>query len=398
MKILVISNLFPPNILGGAESFAYELSKTLAKSHEVLVVTTCSDDNTHQYQVTEFENMKVIRFFPKNMYWVYDRSKKPTWKKVLWHLLDYFNFHSYFSIKKIVADFEPDIVHSHNIDGFSGSVWRAATSLNIPVVHTAHDGHLVCPKANFLHSNNKTDCEKQFCKVYRNFHLLNARSIDLFISPSQFLLNIYMQHGMKVKNSCVIENGVLLSTTTHQQKPCAPLKVLFMGQISEHKGIDYLINTIEFFQNKQVEFHIAGKGPEENRVLDLQENNNKVFYHGFVNGGQKVKLLQDSHILLFPSQCFENSPLTILEAFQYGLIVIASNLGGVPELIDSTESGFLFELNQPETIYETISSMLNDPLKRQSLEQMSIDYFQSFKIDDCAKSYETAYLSLLQNH
>ncbi|MCO4782076.1 MAG: glycosyltransferase family 4 protein [Candidatus Cloacimonetes bacterium] len=398
MKILVISNLFPPNILGGAENFAYELSKTLAVDNEVLVVTTCDEKYSSQYEIQDFENMKIIRFFPKNMYWVFDRSHKPTWKKLLWHLLDYFNLHSYFSIKKLIVDFQPDIVHTHNIDGFSGSVWKAAKSQNIPVVHTAHDGHLVCPKANFLHKNKEVDCGKTVCKVFRYFHLLNAQNIDLFVSPSKFLLKVYLQHNMKVKETLVIENGVLSTPSSITEKQSGTLQVLFMGQISEHKGIGCLLQTIQYFKNKDVTFHIAGKGPLEDKITSIQQENSKVIYHGFISGDKKQELLAKSHILLFPSQCYENSPLSILEAYQNGLIIIASNIGGIPELINESSSGFLFDLDQPQKVCHIIDGLLNSPYKQKELHQKSIDYFQSFKIENCAKHYQNAYQKLLNSN
>ncbi|PCJ21363.1 MAG: hypothetical protein COB02_01895 [Candidatus Cloacimonadota bacterium] len=396
MKILVISNLFPPYVLGGAESFAYELSTTLAKDHEVLVVTTCASNSKKQFKVTGFENLKVVRFFPKNMYWLYNRNQRPSWKKALWHILDYFNLHSYYSLKKIIKKFQPDIIHSHNIDGFSASVWSAAQSLNIPVVYTAHDGHLLCPKANFLHQNKKIDCGKTHCKIYRSLHLLNTKNIDLFVSPSKFLLNTYLQFGMKVKSHQVIENGLLSNTKPQLNTNLFPLKVLFMGQISSHKGVNCLIKTIQHFKNQSnVEFHIAGKGPDEKQITALQNSYQNIYYHGFVSGKAKEKLLLDCHLLLFPSQCYENSPLSILEAFQYGLVVIASDIGGVPELIKNNENGILFEVDDYQFVFDTITSFLENTEKLQRFQKNAQRHFNSFHIERCASDYLTAYQKLL---
>src|SRR5258708_2633195 len=88
------------------------------------------------------------------------------------------------------------IAHTHLIDGFSASIWRRARRAGLPVIHTAHDYHLLCPRAILLdphwHICHRPDLA---CRLYRAWHLRTASAIDLFVSPSRFLLDRHQQAG-----------------------------------------------------------------------------------------------------------------------------------------------------------------------------------------------------------
>ncbi|MCJ8347136.1 glycosyltransferase family 4 protein [bacterium] len=394
MKILMISNLFPPYVLGGAEIFAYELTSSLAKKHEVLVVSTCDHDQKNQFAIEDFEDFKVLRFFPKNAYWLFNRKKRSILQKALWHLIDYFNFHSYFSLIKIIQEFQPDIIHTHNVDGFSASVWYAAKKCKTKLIHTAHDGHFVCPQALFFHKNKKVDCGKLLCKVFRKVHIPSAKQVDLFVSPSQFLLDTYAQLGLHPKSSQVIENGIP-TVKVQKQKKIDPLKVLYVGQVSNHKGVQCLIECVKHFSNQDIEFHVAGKGPEEETLIQLQTQFSNLYYHGFVKGEDKTKLFEQVNILLFPSEAYENAPITLIEAFQYGLVIIAANIGGVPEMVVENESGFLFENNDYDKVFQIINQLSSNHALLKVHSEKSFQHFKKFQIEITAQNYEKAYQKLL---
>ena len=150
MKICLISNLYPPCILGGAEVVVEKVAKNLAiKGHEVVVITTSYDEEA----VENVNGVKVYRVNPLNVYKMYDHPKKPSFMKPIWHTIDLWNIQVYKTLKSILEDENPDIVHIHNFKGFSLSAFQVVKKLNLPLVFTAHDYSLICMRANLLNSS-----------------------------------------------------------------------------------------------------------------------------------------------------------------------------------------------------------------------------------------------------
>ncbi len=135
---------------GGAELIVAWLSEGLVeRGHRVTVVSTCGPD-MQPYPAEKRNGVTVIRFFPRNVYWNFAREGQSPVRRALWHLRDAWNRDAARRFRAILADGPPDIVHTHLIDGFSASIWRRARQRGVPVVHTAHDYHLLCPRAFLL--------------------------------------------------------------------------------------------------------------------------------------------------------------------------------------------------------------------------------------------------------
>src|SRR5690606_38436044 len=131
--------------------------------------------------------------------WHWHRTGQPRWKKALWHLRYAWNRDAARKFSAILATQKPDIVHTHEIDGFSASIWNAARQAGIPVMHTAHDYHLLCPRALLLTRNNQpySSPPNPAYALYRAWHMCTTRYVDLFCAPSQFLLDQHQRAGLR---------------------------------------------------------------------------------------------------------------------------------------------------------------------------------------------------------
>jgi glycosyltransferase involved in cell wall biosynthesis len=126
MHILVANNLYPPIFAGGAERIvAYLCEGLVNRGHRVTVVSTCGPQ-MEPYPAEIRNGVEVIRFFPPNVYWSYDRSRKPGLKKWLWHARDAWNREAGARLGAILAEKQPEVMHTHLIDGFSASIWAYA--------------------------------------------------------------------------------------------------------------------------------------------------------------------------------------------------------------------------------------------------------------------------------
>jgi len=179
MHVMVANNIYPPIVAGGAELIVSYLCEGLARrGHRVTVVSTCGPQ-MEPYPNETRNGVEVIRFFPPNLYWSFDRSREPGIKKWLWHARDAWNRQAGLRLRGIMETARPDLLHSHLIDGMSASIWARARCAGMRVIHTAHDYHLLCPRA-FLLTSDWQLCSRPrlACRVYRKWHLSTLRRRD----------------------------------------------------------------------------------------------------------------------------------------------------------------------------------------------------------------------------
>ena len=151
MKICFISNLYPPFVLGGGEISVKRTAEGLVKrGHDVLVITTSPNRKS---LIEDINGVKVYRINPLNLYTMYNHQKQPEILKLIWHGIDLWNPHSYIVVKNILKKEKTDVVHINNFKGLSLSVFSAAKHLNLPLIFTARDHSLICPRANLLHGS-----------------------------------------------------------------------------------------------------------------------------------------------------------------------------------------------------------------------------------------------------
>jgi len=345
MHTLVVNNIYPPIMAGGAELVVAWLSEGLAaRGHRVTVVSTCGPE-MEPYPTEIVNGVTVIRFFPRNEYWNFARSGQTPYRRALWHLRDAWNRDAGRRFRAILDAMPPDLVHTHLIDGFSAAIWRRARQKGIPIVHTAHDYHLLCPRA-FLLTRDWQICRRPAlgCRAYRAWHLHTAREVDLFVSPSQFLLDHHRAAGLVAGQTAVVRNGVPLPRGVSRGTPSGRPRILFLTRLTVEKGVRVVLQAVASLPaTLDFELVIAGRGALENEVRAAAAADPRVRFLGYVTGEVKEALLTDSHFLLLPSLWYENAPVAVIEAAAYGLGVIGSRIGGVPELVRDGRTGVLFE-------------------------------------------------------
>ena len=187
MHVAVVNNLYPPIMAGGAELVVAWLCEELARrGHRVTVISCCGPEQDPM-PIEHRNGVEVIRFFPPNVYWSFARQQQPRYRKAIWHLKDAWNSAAGARVRAILTESRPDILHTHLLDGFSAAIWRQAKHLGIPVIHTAHDYHLLCPRAFLLTRDWKLCTEPSFaCRAYRAWHMRTTRYVDFFASPSRW--------------------------------------------------------------------------------------------------------------------------------------------------------------------------------------------------------------------
>jgi glycosyltransferase involved in cell wall biosynthesis len=400
MHILVANNVYPPIVAGGAELIVAYLCEELARrNHRVTVVSTCPPE-LEPYPVEIRNGVEVIRFFPPNFYWSFDRSGEPRLKKLLWHVRDAWNMESSRRLQAVMQSTRPDLLHTHVIDGMSASIWARARRAGIPVIHTAHDYHLLCPRA-FLLSKQWRICSQPTipCRLYRNWHLATTRYVDLFVSPSRFLLEQHKQAGIRPLNNAVIHNGIPLPDNivrlNDERIAGTRTRFILLTRLTVEKGVRVALAAMAQVPRRLgIELTIAGKGPLENEVRAAAAADPRIRFLGFIEGEEKYRALTRAGYLLLPSLWYENAPVAIIEAAAYGLGVIGSAIGGIPEFIEPNRTGLLFPPGDAESLANIIIRLARNPTMLPALADHARALARRFTVGRMTDAYERHYVAL----
>jgi glycosyltransferase involved in cell wall biosynthesis len=394
-------SIYPPIQAGGAELIVSYLAEGLARrGHRVTVVSTCGPEM--EPYLTEFRNnVEVIRFFPQNRYWLFDREGRRGLDKLRWHLRDAWNVASERRLRAIMEQSRPDIVHSHGVEGFSPTLWRAARSLQIPVVHTAHDYYMICPRAMLL-TRDLAICSTPSipCRLRSAWYLRCASAIDLFCSPSQFLLDQHLAAGLPTKNHAVVPNGIpelvrQPKRTPHDQD--RPFQLLFAGRLTAEKGVRVIIEAMRLVpRGLPVALTVAGKGALEGEVRSACEADSRISFAGYLAGPEKLHAFTNADALLLPSLWYENAPVVVLEAAAYGLPVIGSRLGAIPEFVQDGINGLLFEAGNPQSLADSIVRLAKEPDLLESLATGGAPLLAKHSIEQMLDHYLAHYAATIQ--
>ncbi len=253
---------------------------------------------------------------------------------------------------KLVADFKPDVVHLHNIyHQISFSILDVTRAEHIPTVMTLHDYKLISPNYNLYHHGviDETVCAHPYLCLFNDCMENKARSalvvaeaywrhfkkyqraINVFVSPSQFLKNKFVEYGFSENNFSILPNPYSLNAVAAENDNDG--YVLYYGRLSKEKGLNILLSAAQ--KTPGIRYAIAGTGPQEKELkkFALDNNINNVDFLGYHTGARLEDIVSKARLVVLPSVWYENYPMSILGAHARGKIVIASNIGGIPELV-----------------------------------------------------------------
>lgn len=371
MKILIVNKFLYPN--GGSETYIFRLSGQLQKmGHEV------------QFFGMEHEGRIVgnrVESYTSDM-----DFHSGTLARILYPFKIIYSKEARRKIRQVLDDFRPDAVHLNNFNFqltpsilYEINRYRRDTSNKVKIVFTAHDSQLVCPNHLMQQYISKERCTKCIggspwnCTKYKCIHgsfvksLLGSmeaflyrtlgtyRLIDVAICPSAFLKD-KLDTCRELKGKTVVMHNFIEPLKTEEEaKQEAEPYVLYFGRYSKEKGIETLLKVCE--KLSAIPFIFAGNGPYEKQVNETANVANK----GFTTGRELVELIQNARFSVFPSECNENCPFAVMESLSYGTPVIGAAIGGVPELIEDSVTGYLFESGNEKQLHHQIERLWNHP-------------------------------------
>jgi glycosyltransferase involved in cell wall biosynthesis len=265
-------------------------------------------------------------------------------------------------IARLLDRLSPDICHAHNIyHHISPSILAVIHERGVPLVMTLHDLKLACPAYSMLTHDGV--CER--CRDGRLFRVATNRcmkgstvlsllvmvesylhrflgsyvgNVDRFVVPSRFYLEKLVEWGFDRSRFRYLPNFV--DTTAYEPRFRPGRRFVYVGRLSPEKGVATLIKAAAA---APVPLDIIGTGPSEGQLRELTARRcADVRFHGFLSGPALHRAVADARAVVVPSEWYENAPLTVLEACALGKPVIASAIGGLPELVSAGATGWTF--------------------------------------------------------
>lgn len=395
MKILMVNKFLYP--VGGAETYMIKLGKYLTEiGHEIQYFGMYDEKNIVGNNFNIYTTKMVLR------------GKSSLVKQIKSSLKVIYSREARKKLKIILEEFRPDIIHMNNINfQLTPSIIYEIKKHNIPIIQTVHDPQISCPNHRLYIESKGIICDKCLDGSYINcikekcvqnsiaksslatiesyyYHFRDTYNlVDKYICPSSFIASI-LERGKVNKNKIKIMYNFSDEVINFQNKEIEEDYVLYFGRLSKEKGVETLIKVCN--KLPEVKFVFAGTGPLKKSLRGLKNVN----YVGFKNGEELQRLISNALFTVYPSEWYENCPLSVIESQALGTPVVASNLGGTKELINNKENGILFEGMNKEDLENSIKMLWND---RKLVNKMSNNCINN-KNNNTIKNYSEQLLEL----
>ena len=367
MKILIITNLFPPYVLGGYEILCGQVCKLLAdKGHSISVLTTTHglNDNCSQKNENFYPNIIVDRllnvYIPFNMPAGIERRKRQKTQK--------FN---YKITKDVINRIKPDTIFFWSQLRLTLGSSRAAQDSGIPIAYTFNDMHVASYLQKPFGLMPRTLYRYIASHLFFSDITLKGITFDNTTCISQQLKNDLIAKGVSIHNSKVIYQGIPVENFPSKETPgslTSPVKVLYVGQLHNYKGVHTLIKAIKVFEEKngscKLSLTIAGDGPQDYKdtLKNLADKcESSVSFAGKVPHELLAEMYRNHDIFIFPSEWPEPFGLTHLEAMSSGLPVISTTSGGHGEFLKDEVNCLAFEKGNFNELAARLEKLINNP-------------------------------------
>lgn len=392
MNVLILNTLYAPYQVGGAERSTQLLAEGLEQAgYEVVVACTRPEPGI---DVGDVNGVRVYYVGLKNVYWQFDETAKRPWLKPLWHLVDTYNPWMRSQMRRIIRAERPDVVHTHNLGGFSVSAWDAAQAHSLPVVHTLRDYSLLCPRNMFRRGANCTSQCLQ-CAPFAAPRRRLSQRVTGVVGISRFVLERHLAYGYFEEASfrTVIHNPFPVEgSRQNAASPTArnrPLQVGFLGRLSPMKGIESLLDAVRALSEGRVHLRIGGTGAQAyEAALRSRYEGTQITFCGFVDPDA---FLPTVDILVVPSMWHEPFGRVVIEAYGHGVPVVAAQRGGLPEIVETGRTGWMYDPGDDDALEQVLRSISEAPGDIVGMRTHAKRKAEQFRIDDHVKAYARSY-------
>jgi glycosyltransferase involved in cell wall biosynthesis len=329
-----------------------------------------------------------------------------------------YSFRARRSLRDVLEQVRPDVAHVHNpFERLTTSVLDALDAARVPVVMTLHDYKLICPTYRLI-------TEGEIChrcpQSGRDWHAVRHRCMDgsiwrsavaaventingirrqrdkvhVFVSPSPFLRDVMTASGLAADRIEVVPNFVTAADRP-RRLPADPPRFMFFGRLSPEKGLPVLLDAARLLADGS-RIVVYGTGPMEPALRRrVASERLPVELRGHASQREIFEDLVTSTAAVLPAVWYENCPMAILEAAGHAVATIATDLGGMRDIITNDEDGRLVPPKQPAVLAAAMNELAGDPqravrLGRRAWERVRRYHTPAAHMEGLARCYERA--------
>jgi glycosyltransferase involved in cell wall biosynthesis len=361
MKIALINNLYSQQARGGAEIIVEKLKQALEKNgHDCFVISTAPKKTIKKLKNT---NITVAPKDENDNYLIsslyYNLNKLPYLIKLFWYLDKQIEVRSINKIKKILKYEQPDLIISHNLSGFGIKIYQLIEKSKIVHIHYLHDTQMLHPSGRIIYQHEKI-INSLGARIYQKIQIKYSNKVNLIISPSKWLLELYLQKGF-FKNTKIWQKFNPLENTAIQtidNDYTSKFTFIYTGQIDKNKGVEIMIKAFLKLVNKELELKIIGNGQDLKKLKEKYNKYKNIIFLGKLSYQKTLQELKSANTLILPSLIYENSPTALFDALKLNKDIIATKLGGNIEIINKYY-GQLVTPNNVTSLKKAMDNSLN---------------------------------------
>jgi len=391
MRVLAISNFFPPHNVGGAELSAFNTCLGLQESgvevSALMVHARLGRAANRQHSVrgvsVHERAFMALRLGPYS---------------------EVFDPRVYWAVVSEIRRVRPDLVHVHNVSGATLAPFVACDQMGIPVVLTLHDHWLLCPN-NTLYRGDGVSCDPSEApdgcgRCFRRYEFWAnipkrrqvfsrlVGNVRRFITPSQGTAARHVAAGYDRGRFRVIPYGIHPEAFLPLSDPVLRGYVrqsvytptlLYAGALVEMKGIRTIAGAVPLLTRYfNTQFLVAGGGDRSSVSVLRRLDPRVVKLLGRVPFQEMRHLYACADLTIVPSICYDNSPMVIYESLLSGTPVVGADIGGIPELLRDGETGYVFPPDDAGALAEdVILHFSRSALSRRRMRRRAFEYAHS---------------------
>lgn len=443
MKILFAAHQFFPEHYAGTEVLTLGLARELKdRGHDPHVFAAKRSYPVHDIRPGETEDYEHGGIPVRRVGRPREGLSRP-------YTLDYENPVMAERAREYVREIQPDLVHAMHFQGISASVIEVFKEFDLPVVYTATDFWSVCPvvdlrrhdgvmcrgpelehcvrciASRYPGSRTKAVIDRTPNAVLRGAGRLSKTRLagafgplrqvealkerpdlireklyplDHIIAPTELTRELLVANGVKGESMEVSHYGIDTSgvqgITKNRNLP-PPLRVGFIGTLGPHKGCDLLIRAFkqlpqDFDATLTIYGNLQRFKPFVAELRRMAGDDERINFAGTFQPEEIGRVLSEMEVLVVPSRWYENTPLVVYSAFAAGTPVVATDLGGLSEVVRHEENGLRFELENVEDLFRQLRRLYEDPELLAKLRQ-GIGHVKTVEenVDELEKLYGT---------
>ena len=365
MRVLVVTQQYPPEVNGFAIQCADAARLLSRRGHQVRVLTSCV---SRDRGTADADLLRLLTVSPTEDH----KSLSPR------YLLRQMARRRVFGRNALIAkrealNFAPDVIYVWQFNALGLGLVQHLQSSGAPTVLNVGDS-ILCDLVLLLES----DPNLPWRIARRYLYGVDARDLRRphLIVPSQELQKYYLRGGFDPGRMSVVHNGI--DSRYLRREPPDPglgTKLLYAGRVHPSKGVETAVRALAILNSRskgRYTLDVIGSGSQEyvGRVGQLAATLNvgsSLRFHGPIDRDSLLEHYQRYNVLLFPSQCVEAFGLTVVEAMAQGLPVVASDRGGPKDIIVNMQNGILVDPDRPAAFADAVALLAADPTLRRTI-------------------------------